>query len=34
MEVTRNDRVVPVIVVQRQDMAGSDGVAGMVRIVA
>ncbi len=34
MEVTCNDRVVPVIVVQRQDMAGSDGVAGTVRIVA
>ncbi len=31
---TRNDRVVPVIVVQRRDMAGSDGVAGTVRIVA
>nr|DAK70597.1 MAG TPA: hypothetical protein [Caudoviricetes sp.] len=28
MEVTRHDGVVPVIVVQRQDMAGRDGVAG------
>jgi hypothetical protein len=28
MEVTRHDGVVPVIVVQRQDVAGGDGVAG------
>ena len=33
MEVTRDYGVVPVIVVQRQNVAGSDRVAGAVRII-